>query len=88
MISETQINIFTRDVQRLVKFYERLGFKEFYRYPYEGAPDHVEVKLNQFTIGISSVEAAVTVHKLNRTSTAGPLQSPCGRTIRIVTMPY
>lgn len=65
MIQSTEINIFSRDVVRLANFYEHLGFHESYRYPEHGTPDHVEVTLNQFTIGISSVDAAINIHGLN-----------------------
>ena len=58
------IGLFTRDVLRLVRFYEELGFRETYRYPEKGTPDHVEVDLEGFTIGISGVDAAVAVHGL------------------------
>ncbi|MDH2900197.1 MAG: glyoxalase/bleomycin resistance/dioxygenase family protein [archaeon] len=59
------INIFSRDVVRLADFYERVGFRETYRYPQDGAPTQVEVNLDQFTIRISSVEAAIKDHGLN-----------------------
>jgi hypothetical protein len=59
------INIFSRDVVRLADFYERPGFRETYRYAKNGAPTHMEVNLDQFTIGISSVEAAIKDHGLN-----------------------
>jgi catechol 2,3-dioxygenase-like lactoylglutathione lyase family enzyme len=58
------INILSRDVVRLADFYERLGFRETYRTPKEGTPVHVEVTLDQFTIGISSVEVAISDHGL------------------------
>ncbi len=65
MFQSPSINIITRDVLKLVNFYVRLGFRETYRYPKEETPTHVEVALDQFTIGISSVEAAVKDHGLN-----------------------
>jgi catechol 2,3-dioxygenase-like lactoylglutathione lyase family enzyme len=65
MIETPSINIFSRDVVRLADFYKRLGFRETYRYPEDGTPTHVEVTLDKFTIGISSVEAAIKDHGLN-----------------------
>lgn len=62
MIQNAQINILTHDVDRLATFYKRLDFRETYRLPKDGRPDHVEVTLNQFTIGISTVDAAIRVH--------------------------
>jgi uncharacterized glyoxalase superfamily protein PhnB len=58
------INIYSHDVMRLVTFYEGLGFRETFRTPTEGAPAHVEVTLDGFTIGIASVDAAVADHGL------------------------
>jgi hypothetical protein len=65
MIERPSINIFSRDVARLAGFYERLGFRETFRTPMDGPPVHVEVTLDHFTIGISSVEAAISDHGLN-----------------------
>ena len=65
MFRNPSIHILSHDVIRLVGFYERLGFRETYRTPKEGAPVHVEVTLDQFTIGISSVEVAISDHGLN-----------------------
>jgi uncharacterized glyoxalase superfamily protein PhnB len=59
------INILTHDVVRLASFYERLGFRETFRTPLDGSPSHVEVTLENFTIGVSSVEAAMSDHGLN-----------------------
>jgi lactoylglutathione lyase len=50
---------------RLVSFYEGLGFRETFRTPKDGTPDHVEVVLDGLTIGIASVEAATRDHGLN-----------------------
>ena len=65
MLHDPSINIFSRDVQRLTTFYERLGFRETYRARKEGLPAHVELTLNHFTLGISSVDAAIKDHGLN-----------------------
>lgn len=59
------INIYSRDVIRLVKFYEGRGFRVTFRTPDEGTPVHVEVALDGFTIGIASVDAAVAYHGLS-----------------------
>jgi catechol 2,3-dioxygenase-like lactoylglutathione lyase family enzyme len=63
--SSPSINIITRNVVRLASFYERLGFRETFRTPLEGTPAHVEMTLDRFTIGVSSLEAAVSDHGLN-----------------------
>jgi catechol 2,3-dioxygenase-like lactoylglutathione lyase family enzyme len=59
------INVYSRDVLRLVAFYEGLGFRETFRTPKERTPDHVEIVLDGFTIGIASVEAAIADHGLS-----------------------
>jgi catechol 2,3-dioxygenase-like lactoylglutathione lyase family enzyme len=58
------INVYSHDLARLASFYERLGFRETFRTPKEGAPIHVEVGLDDFTIGIASAEAASADHGL------------------------
>ncbi len=65
MFRDPSINILSYDVVRLATFYERLGFRQTFRTPKEGTPVHVEVTLDQFTIGISSVKAAIEDHGLH-----------------------
>jgi catechol 2,3-dioxygenase-like lactoylglutathione lyase family enzyme len=65
VFSSPAINIYSRDVMRLVRFYEGLGFRETFRTPTDATPVHVEVVLDGFTIGIASVEAAIADHGLN-----------------------
>jgi uncharacterized glyoxalase superfamily protein PhnB len=67
------IGLLTRDVPRLVVFYQGLGFRETYRYPREGPPEHVEVKLGDLTLGISSVDAAVNRHGLSPNLSGRPV---------------
>jgi catechol 2,3-dioxygenase-like lactoylglutathione lyase family enzyme len=59
------INIYSDDLAQLVVFYEGLGFRETFRTPAEGTPVHVEVTLDDFVIGIASVDAAVAEHGLS-----------------------
>ena len=61
---DPSINLYSRDVMRLVAFYERLGFRETFRTPKAGPPDHVEITLGRFTIGVASVTAAIADHGL------------------------
>lgn len=56
------INLYTEDVMRLVRFYEGIGFSETFRTPKDAEPLHVEVRLDGFTLAVSSVEAAITDH--------------------------
>ncbi len=74
MFRNPSINIFSHDVVRHVSFYEGLGFRETYRTPKVGTPVHVEVTQDQFTIGISSVEAAISDHGLNPSLGGRPIE--------------
>src|SRR5581483_8915646 len=58
------INLYSRDVPRLARFYQQLGFQETFRTPEQGTPIHVELALDRFTLGVASVEAARADHGL------------------------
>lgn len=46
-----------------VLFYrDLLGFEETFRTPTSGIPEHVELTLNGFSVGLGTVEAAKRVH--------------------------
>jgi catechol 2,3-dioxygenase-like lactoylglutathione lyase family enzyme len=64
MFSSPAINVYSRDVLRLVAFYAGLGFRETFRTPKDGTPVHVEMVLDGFTIGIASVDSAIADHGL------------------------
>jgi predicted enzyme related to lactoylglutathione lyase len=59
------INLYARDLSRAVAFYTQLGFVETFRTPSSGPPVHVELKLDGFTLGIATVEAAQQHHGLD-----------------------
>jgi catechol 2,3-dioxygenase-like lactoylglutathione lyase family enzyme len=57
------VNLYTRDIEAGLRFYrDLLGFVETFRAPSEGRPQHVELRLNGFTLGLGTVEAAQEVH--------------------------
>jgi catechol 2,3-dioxygenase-like lactoylglutathione lyase family enzyme len=58
------INLYSRDLPRAVAFYSGLGFVETFRTPASGDPVHVELKLDAFTLGIATIEAAREHHRL------------------------
>jgi catechol 2,3-dioxygenase-like lactoylglutathione lyase family enzyme len=62
--SAPQINLYSKDLGRTVAFYEGLGFIESFRTPQTDAPDHVELKLDGFTLGIATLAAARDHHGL------------------------
>ena len=63
MFADAFVNLYSRDVEAGLRFYrDRLGFKETFRTPKEGTPEHVELTLHGFGLGLSAVEAAKEVH--------------------------
>jgi lactoylglutathione lyase len=57
------VNLYTRDIEAGLRFYrDLLGFTETFRTPREGVPEHVELRLDGFTVGLGTVEAASRVH--------------------------
>ena len=58
------INLYSRDLQRAMTFYLELGFVETFRTPASGEPSHVQLKLDDFTLGIATVDAARDHHGL------------------------
>lgn len=57
------INLYTRDIEAAMHFYrDLLGFAETFRTPKTGVPDHVELRLSGFTVGLGTIEAAKRVH--------------------------
>jgi lactoylglutathione lyase len=63
MFAAGLVNLYTRDIEAGLHFYrDLLGFAETFRTPTEGIPEHIELRLNGFTIGLGTVEAAKRVH--------------------------
>ena len=63
MFTSAFVNLYTRDIDAGIRFYrDLLGFKETFRTPIQGTPEHVELKLNGFGLGLGTVEAARRVH--------------------------
>jgi predicted enzyme related to lactoylglutathione lyase len=58
------INLYSRDLPRAMAFYAGLGFVETFRTPESGQPEHVEFKLDGFTLGVATIEAAREHHGL------------------------
>ncbi len=58
------INLYTEDLPRAQAFYAQFGFVETFRTPASGAPRHVEMRLDGFTLGIATFEAAAADHGL------------------------
>ena len=73
MFREAQVNLFADEVQPSVDFYvNALGFTETFRTPTEGEPDHVEMTLGSFKLGVAKRAAGRAEHGLDLV--AGPAQ--------------
>ena len=60
-----QSNYYAKDVEKMATFYKsNFGFRETYRTPLQGAPEHVEIRLGEYLIGLSSLEAGRRIHHL------------------------
>jgi lactoylglutathione lyase len=63
MFRSALVNLYTRDIDDAVEFYrDLLGFTETFRTPETGRPEHVELSLAGFTLGLGSVDAAKRAH--------------------------
>ncbi len=63
MFRTALVNLYTHDIEAGLHFYrDLLGFAETFHTPTDGVPEHVELRLNGFTIGLGTVEAARRVH--------------------------
>lgn len=63
MFATPLVNLYTRDIEAGLRFYrDLLGFGETFRTPADGVPEHVELRLNGFTIGLGTVQAAKRRH--------------------------
>ena len=60
-----QVNLYSRDLPRAVLFYRQFGFVETFRTPEKGPIEHIELKLDGFTLGIATFAAARETHKLS-----------------------
>jgi catechol 2,3-dioxygenase-like lactoylglutathione lyase family enzyme len=65
MLGKPQVILFSADVERAAAFYRRLGFRETFRVPAEGAPIHVDLSLDGYTIGFASITSAREDHGLD-----------------------
>jgi lactoylglutathione lyase len=53
------VSLYTHDIEAGLRFYrDLLGFEEPFRTPTEGIPEHVELRLDGFTIGLGTEEGA------------------------------
>jgi catechol 2,3-dioxygenase-like lactoylglutathione lyase family enzyme len=68
VFTEGFVHLYTRNIEAGIRFYrDFLGFRETFRTPREGTPDHVELTLNGFGVGLGTVEAAKRRHGVEAT---------------------
>lgn len=65
MFTAPQIVLFTRDIERAVRFYETLGFVEAFRTPAQGTPIHVDLVLDGYRIGLATEDSTRHDHGLD-----------------------
>jgi lactoylglutathione lyase len=78
------VNLYTHDIGAAVEFYrDLLGFKETFRTPLEGVPEHVELRLDGFTLGLGTAEAARRAHGVEASPATRRWRWSCGATTSI-----
>ncbi len=56
MFTTAFVNLYTADIEAGLRFYrDLLRFEETFRTPTEGTPEHVELSLNGFALGLGTV---------------------------------
>jgi lactoylglutathione lyase len=66
MFADAFVNLYTADIEAGLRFYrDQLGFRETFRTPTEGTPEHVELTLDGFRLGLGTVDAAKRVHGID-----------------------
>lgn len=61
-----QLNLYVEDAEASAKFYSGwFGFRETFRTPGSGTAVHIELRLEDFTLGVASREAAKSMHGLD-----------------------
>jgi catechol 2,3-dioxygenase-like lactoylglutathione lyase family enzyme len=66
--------IYSSDIAKATDFYSRvLGFQETYRFPREGAPEHVEFRVGGATIAVSSA-AGLRSHNMLAATPGHPFE--------------
>ena len=74
MFRSPQVNFYVEDIDACAGFYrDLLGFSETFRTPREGTPDHVELRLDGFTLGVATIAALRDTHGV--TGGAGPARA-------------
>lgn len=74
MFARPQVNFYVADVDVSAAFYrDGFGFVETFRTPTAGRPEHVELRLDGFVLGLATIEAAQRAHGIP--AGAGPARA-------------
>lgn len=65
MFTSPQVILFSSDIEASSAFYRRLGFRETFRVPVDGAPIHADLELGGYKIGFASIQSAEQDHGLH-----------------------
>jgi glyoxylase I family protein len=65
MFRNPQVILFSDDVTRVARFYQRLGFTETFRVPAQGEPIHIDLVLDAYKLGFSSSKSTRDDHGLD-----------------------
>ncbi len=64
--SDPAVNLYAHDIEGSLRFYrDVLGFAETFRVPREGVPDHVELRLGSFRLGLATFDALNRHHGIH-----------------------
>jgi len=75
--ANAQVNLYVANIEDSLRFYrDVLGFAETFRIPKEGAPNHVELGLGSFTLGLATYGALQRDHGIH--AERGPLRFEVG----------
>lgn len=62
---DPSINLYVKGAEKSAAFYRELfGFRETFRTPDEGIPDHIELKKDNLTIGFATYDALYKIHNV------------------------
>jgi len=79
MFRDCLANLYCADLPAALRFYrDLLGFTETFRYPREGPPQHVELRLGGTTIAVSTTDAVIRTRSTCPLIGARPRPAPAG----------
>lgn len=74
LLKDGLVSIYSQNIEASIEFYMGiLGMQETYRFPKEGAPEHVEFRAGATTVAVSS-PAALVAHGMPEPSPGHPFQ--------------